>query len=114
MSMIDKATTHFETVLAQGLLGPIKVPEWENAEIYYKPSTTMYEQSKIIELTQGGKATEALIQTLIMRARDKDGKTVFGSQDKHKLMRSVDPKIILTIVTAMNADDENIEAELGN
>ena len=113
MSMIDKATAHFEEVLAQGLMGPIEVPEWD-AKIYYKPSTTMFEEAKIIELTQAGKTTEALVTTLIMRARDEDGKPVFSGADKQKLMRSVDPKVILRIVTSMGADNDDIDATLGN
>lgn len=111
--MIDKATAHFEEVLAQGLQGPIEVPEWD-AKIYYKPSTTMHEEAKIIELTQQGKTTEALVQTLIMRARDEDGKPVFTGADKLKLMRGVDPKVILRIVTLMGSDNEDIDATLGN
>ena len=113
MSLIDKATAHFEDVLAQGLKGPIEVPEWD-AKIYYKPSTTMAEEAKIIELSQQGKQTEALVQTLIMRARDENGDPVFTGADKLKLMRSVDPKIILKIVTQFGADDEDIDAALGN
>lgn len=111
--LIDKATAHFETVLAQGLRGPIHVPEWD-AEVYYKASTTMAEEAKIIELTQQGKTTEALVQTLIMRARDEEGKPLFTGADKLKLMRSVDPKVILSIVTQMGADDGDIEDALGN
>jgi hypothetical protein len=111
--LIDKATGHFESVLAQGLKGPIAVAEWD-AEIYYKPATTMYEESKIIELTQAGKTTEALVQTLIMRARDKDGNLVFDGADKPKLMRAVDPAVILRIVTSMNTDAAAAEEALGN
>lgn len=111
--LIDKATAHFEDVLSQGLKGPISVPEWD-AEIYYKPATTMAEQTKIIELTQAGKATEALVTTLIMRARDADGNPLFTGADKPKLMRAVDPKIIMKIVTSMGDDDEDIEDALGN
>lgn len=111
--LIERATAHFEEVLSGGLKGPIDVPEWD-AQIYYKPSTTMAEEAKIIELSQQGKTTEALVQTLIMRARDENGDPVFTGADKLKLMRGVDPKVILRIVTSMGADDEDIDAALGN
>lgn len=111
--LIDKATAHFEDVLAGGVQGPIRVDAWD-ADIYYKPTTTMQQESIIIKLTQDGKATEALIQTLIMKACDKDGKAVFEQADKVRLMNAVDPKIILDIVTKMNATDEDIEDALGN
>lgn len=111
--LIDKATAHFSEVLSGGLKGPIDVPEWD-AQIYYKPSTTMAEEAKIIELTQTGKTTEALVQTLIMRARDEEGNPLFTGADKQKLMRGVDPKVILRVVTSMGADDEDLEETLGN
>jgi hypothetical protein len=111
--LIDKATAHFDDILSQGLKGPIEVPEWD-AEIFYKPSTTMFEESKIIELAQNGSSTEALIQSLIMRARDEDGELLFSQADKHKILRGVDPKIILRIVTRFNEDTEEAAEALGN
>lgn len=111
--LIEKATGHFESVLARGLLGPVSVPEWEE-DIWYKPSSTMAEEAIIIELTQQGKTTEALVVTLIIKAKDKDGKSLFDMGDKLKLMRGVDPAIILRVVSAMNVEHEAVEAQLGN
>ena len=111
--LIDKATAHFESVLAGGLLGPIQVPEWD-ATIYYKPSSTMAEEAKIIELSQAGKTTEALVQTLIIKARDSEGNLLFDQADRPRLMRAVDPAVILRIVTAFNVTDTETEAALGN
>lgn len=111
--LIDKATAHFKEVLAEGLKGPIHVPEWD-VDIYYKPSTTLAEEAKVVELTQKGKSTEALVITLIMRARDKDGNPLFDIADQYKLMRGVDPKVILKVVTQFNADAEKTEEALGN
>ena len=111
--LIERATAHFEEILAGGLKGPIEVPEWD-AKIYYKPTTTMAEEAKIIELSQQGKTTEALVTTLIMRARDENGDPVFTGADRLKLMRGVDPKIILRIVTEMGSSDEEIDEALGN
>lgn len=111
--LIDRATAHFKEVLAQGLKGPIDVPEWDT-KIYYKATTTLHEESQVIDLTQQGKQTEALVVTLINRARDKDGNAVFEMADKLKLMRNVDPKVILGIVTRFNADNDEVEETLGN
>ena len=111
--LIERATAHFQEVLAQGLKGPIHVPEWD-VDIYYRPSTTLAEESKIIDLTQKGKATEALVWTLIQRARDKDGNALFDASDVQKLLRNVDPKIILSVVTQFNADADEVEEALGN
>tara|TARA_R100001440_G_scaffold33285_1_gene52179 strand:+ start:317 stop:673 length:357 start_codon:yes stop_codon:yes gene_type:complete len=113
LRLIDKAESHFKDVLGKGLEGPIKVEEWD-AEVWYKPSTTLYEESRVIELTQAGKATEALVVTLINRARDKDGNPLFDMGDKLKLMRNVDPKIVLRIVTEFNKDTQEVDKLLGN
>jgi len=76
---IESAMAHFKEVLAQGLKGPIKVPEW-NLDVYYKPATTFHQESKIVELTSQGKTVEALVESLIMRALDADGKPLFSIQ----------------------------------
>lgn len=111
--LIDRAEAHFQEVLGQGLKGPIVVPEWD-AEIYYKPSTTLAEEAKVIELTQQNKSTEALVVTLITRARDKEGKSLFSMADKLKLMNRADPKVILSVVTQFGADEDLTEETLGN
>jgi hypothetical protein len=113
LRLIDKAESHFKEVLAGGLMGPIKVDEWD-AEIWYKPSTTLHEEAKVIELTQQGKATEALVVTLINRARDKDGNLLFDMGDQLKLMRNVDPKVVLSVVTQFNSAKESVDDIVGN
>ena len=111
--LIDRATAHFEEILAQGLKGPINVPEWD-VEIYYRASSTLAEEATVIELQQQGKSTEALVQTLINRAKDKDGNNLFDNGDRLKLMRRADPAVILKIVTSFNPDEAEIEESLGN
>jgi hypothetical protein len=111
---IDRATAHFKEMLASDLRGPIKVPEWD-LDVYWHPSTTMAEESVIIELSQSGKQTEALVMSLIIKAKDAEGKKIFETADKVRLMRAVDPAVILRIVTSMN-DEAEKEADdaLGN
>lgn len=111
--LIDRATAHFKDALAQGVKGPIRVDEWD-ADVYYRATTTMAQESKVIELTQQGKTTDALILTLINRACDQDGKALFGQEDRAALMNRVDPKLILQVVTGMNEDDSLIEDAVGN
>jgi len=60
-----------------------------------------------MELTNSGKTAEALVEMMIMRALDGDGKKLFRPMDKTEIMREVDPNVILKIVTAMGADDED-------
>jgi hypothetical protein len=111
--LIDRATAHFQEVLSQGLRGPIEIPEW-GANVYYKPATTMAEQSKISELAAAGKTTEALVVGLITRARDENGELLFSMGDKARLMNAVDPNVILKIVTQMNSYEDEMTDILGN
>lgn len=111
-TVLDKAKSHFRDKLSGGLKGPIDIPEWE-CQVWYKPATSFQQESKVIELQQSGKTVEALIQTLIGRALDENGKPIFKIVDKHELMRSVDPAVILRVIQAMNDettfDGENLE-----
>ena len=114
--ILESAKIHFKEILDQGLKGPIVVKEWGGAEIYYKPATNFYQESKIIELQAQGKTVEALVQSLIMRALDKNGKALFVPADKQELMREVDPNVVLRIVTEMNDPEQKelTEVALGN
>lgn len=114
--VLTAAKAHFKEVLSQGLQGPIVVKEWGDTEIYYKPATNFFQESKIVELQAQGKTVEALLQSLITRALDKEGKPIFTPADKQELMREVDPNVILRIVTEMNdpANNEKVETALGN
>ena len=111
-TVLEKAKSHMRDKIGAGLKGPIAVPEWET-EVFYKPATTFHQESKVIELQQAGKTVEALVQTLINRALDKDGKHMFRLADKQDLMRGVDPTVILRIISDMNDEDyddgENLE-----
>lgn len=113
--VLDAAKAHFKEILAGGLRGPIKVPEW-NAEIYYKPATSFQQESKIVELTSQGKTVEALVEALIMRSLDAEGNALFTKADKPELMRFVDPSIIMRVMSEMNDPDQarTVEAGLGN
>jgi len=115
MSAIAKAKGHFKSVLAQGLQGPIEVPEWD-LKVYFKPATTFQQESRIVELTQQGKQVEALVESMIMRALDADGKPLFNKADKTELMREVDPNVIMKIITEMNDPDRaaSVQEALGN
>lgn len=114
--VLEAAKAHFKDVLAQGLRGPIVVKEWGDVEIWYKPATNFFQEAKIIELQTQGKTVDALVQALILRALDKEGKQIFTNGDKQELMREVDPNVILRVITEMNdpASQEKIENALGN
>ena len=103
MTVLDNATKHFRAKLS-GALSSIEVPEWET-KIYFKDVITLKEQSKLIELATQGKTTEALVETLITKARNEDGTKMFQIADKVVFMNEVDPQILVRVVGDMNTND---------
>lgn len=99
--VLDKATAHFRNQIS-GEMRMIDVPEWE-AKIYYKAAVSLKEEGKILELTQQGKTVEALVESLIVRARNEDGTKMFNFADKAALLNEVDPKVLIRVVGEMNS-----------
>lgn len=108
--VIQKATAHFREKINAGLRC-VEVPEWQ-CKIYFKPTTTLKEQSRLIELAQQGKTVEALVESLIVKARNEDGTKMFTQGDKVTVMNEVDPNVIIRIVGEIN-DVSDTSAELG-
>ena len=100
MSILDKATSHFKSVI-ENEIQSFRVEEWDET-IYFRPTLTWKEQSKILDLTTNGKTSDALIETIIIRCLNKDGSKMFAQPDKVILNNSVDPGILLRIVGAIN------------
>lgn len=111
MSVINKATQHFKDKMSAGMK-KVEVPEWETT-LYFKPLVSFAQEQKTIQLHSEGKQVEALVETLITRACDEEGKRVFKSADKMILMNEVDPAVILRIVNQMNLEEVS-EDDLGN
>ena len=114
MSVLNKAKEHYATKIG-GELQSIEVPEWETT-IYFKTTQNFAAQQKILQLSNDGKVVEALVETLIVKCLDADGKRVFKSADRDILMREVDPDVILRVCTAINKidSDESLDKDLGN
>ena len=93
-------TKHFKTKV-NGELNKISVPEWE-MDIYYKNAYSFATEAKIIELQQNGKVVEALVESVIAKSLNPDGKTIFSSADRQMLLREADPDVILRIAGEMN------------
>jgi hypothetical protein len=99
--VLDKATAHFRNRIG-GEMRKVHVAEWET-DIYFKSSNTLKEEAKLIELAQQGKTVEALVETLITKARNQDGTKMFTMPDKMIFMNEVDPSVIIRVVGDMNA-----------
>lgn len=107
--VLEKATAHFRNQIT-GDMKVLEVPEWET-KIYYKTVTNLREEGKILELSQQGKNVEALVESLIIKARNEDGSKMFSAIDKTTLMSEVDPKVLVRVVAEMNS--ANIDLDLG-
>jgi len=99
--VLEKATAHFRNRIS-GEMRKIHVPEWE-CDIYFKEANTLKEEAKVIELAQQGKSVEALVETLLIKARNIDGTKMFTMADKMVFMNEVDPQVIIRVVSEMGA-----------
>ena len=99
--ILDKATAHFRNQIS-GEMKSINVPEWD-CKVYFKSSTNLREEGKILELSQQGKTVEALVESLIIRARNEDGTKMFAPADKPVLLNEVDPKVLIRVVGEFNS-----------
>lgn len=106
--VLERATAHFRNQIS-GEMKSIEVPEWET-KIYFKTVTSLKEEGRILELQQQGKSVEALVESLVVRARNEDGTKMFSMPDKVTLLNEVDPKILIRVVGEMN----NVDPELLN
>ena len=108
--VLDKATSHFRAKVSADMKS-IHVPEWD-CKIWFKQSITLKEQSKLIELASSGKQVEALVESLIVKARNEDGSKMFNMPDKITLMNEVDPNVIIRVVGEINtANEEEFDME---
>ena len=99
-NVIENATAHFRNKIG-GKMAHVEVPEWK-AKVYYKTVSTLKDESRIVELTQQGKTVEALVESIIVRARNEDGSKMFSVADKPALMNEVDPSVIIRVASEMN------------
>ena len=110
MNPIDKATAHYRNKIS-GEMKSIKVEEWDT-EIFFKASNTLQEEGQLVELAQKGKTVEALVETLIVKARNKDGSKMFKKADKPTFMNEVDPAIVIRIVGEINDANQETNVEI--
>ena len=88
----------------------ITVPEWDDMKIYFKEANTLNEESRLLNLAQQGKTVEALVETLIVKARKEDGTKMFTIHDKTTIMNEVDPSVVIRICAEINQTiDSNLE-----
>ena len=113
MNWKEQAKSQFAERRKPETLVAIPVPAW-NTTVYFWPDMTLSERREIFMLAkQKGDETildlEAMAITLIVRARDKEGKRLFSKAERMELMNEYDPEVITQIVSAMNSPVPNVE-----
>ena len=113
MNWKEQAKSQFAERRTPDTLVAIPVPAW-NTTVYFWPDMTLAERREIFMLAkQKGDETildlEAMAITLIVRARDKEGKRIFTKAERIELMHEYDPGIMGEIVSAMNLAVPNVE-----
>lgn len=103
LSAIQKATKHFQTRIG-GDMKKYHVAEWE-LDVYFRDITTLKQEAKIVELAQQNKTVEALVETIIAKALDKEGKPLFTQFDKPALMNEADPNVVLALSRVLNGGE---------
>lgn len=108
-AVLDQAKAHFRERLTDAWQ-TIEVPEWGSEGnplvIHYRPMNL--KQQDAIYKHVADNSLESLVETLIQRSRDADGKPMFRAVERSELMTQVDPKVIERIVSEM-ADDVSVE-----
>lgn len=110
MSILERATQHFRSKL-DGSLERFRVEEWDT-DVFFYPTSPLKDESSILKLQQEGKTVEALVQSLIVKARNADGSKMFAQADRVTLMNEVDPKVIIKIASAINGVDTDTLEEV--
>ena len=103
LSAIQKAQGHFQSKLSAELK-MVRIEEWD-LDVYYRDINTLRTESKIVELAQAGKSVEALVQTVLSKALDKEGKLLFTQYDKDALMNDADPAVVLKLSRVLSGGD---------
>lgn len=101
--VLEKAKQHFRSQIANKQ-DSFYVPEWDTT-IYYKPMNAR-QQDAIFKLANEGKIIEAMVENMILRALDEDGKPLFKPVHKVELMRHTDPDVITRIASQMGTIEE--------
>jgi hypothetical protein len=103
LSPIQKIQNHFQSKISGGL-NKTHVEEW-GLDIFYREITTLKQESQIVELSTQGKTVEALVQSIINKALDENGKPLFASGDKAALMNEADPSVVLNLSRILNGGE---------
>jgi hypothetical protein len=100
MSITDKISKHYQSAIG-GELTKYHCEEWDT-DIYFRKTYPLKDEGKILALQAEGKTVEALVESIVTKARTKDGSKMFIDADKVKLMNEADPMTVVKVASAIN------------
>lgn len=100
MTITTKVSEHYQKAIG-GEMSKYHCEEW-GTDIYYRTTYAFRDEAKIVELASKGMVVEALVETVLVKARDAEGKRLFQDADRAKLMNEADPNVIIKVATAIN------------
>lgn len=114
----ERAKAQFREARTRETLVAIPVPEW-GTTVWYWPAMTLGERREIFLLAKSdGDNTildlEAIAVTMIVRARDADGKRLFAKAERFELLNDYDPGVLARIVGAMQTAETDPETAQKN
>lgn len=104
MSLIDKATAHFNAKTVRSLY----VPEWD-VEVFAHP-LTMADKGKWLTRASGSN-TDYLVYAVIFGAKDREGNALFSIEDKAALRENCDSEVVSTVASFVLSSDNATEEE---
>lgn len=99
INVLERATKHYQNQIKE--MNSFYVPEWD-ITIYHRNVSSLAQEAQVIELTRQNKTVEALVTTIINKARNEDGSSMFSKHDKNALMNEADPLVVLRIAEQIN------------
>ena len=96
MAAIDIVKKHYESLGTRS----IRVPEWDNLEIFVRPFT-LGEQSELYQIQMDPKRSQfdLYAATIALKARDANGTRLFSDADIKQLMGYADQVVIERVAT---------------
>ena len=96
-SQMKKITEHYRSAIG-GEMMKINVPEWD-MDIYCRKTYPFKDEARVV------------VESLIVKSLDKDGKRIFVDLDKTSLMHEADPAVITKVASAINNFEQRVDVE---
>ena len=115
MKVIDRAKTHFESLITI----TIEVPEWKDEDgkpsVFYSNPLTLEEKNIIFKKSNNFSDLSVLVDIIVMKLLVKDEKEnlvkAFKLEDKFELRKSADPNVLSEISNQILKDTRFEDAE---